>query len=220
MDMKAIIYTRTSSTTDRQNNERQVSDLTKYADSNDIEVIRVFNEKISGAKCNSEREVFTECLNYAEENGIRLILCSELSRWGRSIWDVLEGIKYCIDRQINVYFQKESLNVLKEDGTVDGIMAIYISCLSFCAEKERENIMFRLNSGRALAIEKGVKLGRKVGSVKTKEQKREEYSDIIKCLRKGYSAAATYAICKEKGVKCSISTIKRVKKEFAKEISQ
>ena len=218
--MKAVIYTRTSSTTDRQNNERQVADLTKYATSNDIEVVKVFNEKISGAKRNSEREVFTECLNYAEANGICQILCSELSRWGRSIWDVLEGIKYCIDRKINVYFQKENLNVLKEDGTVDGIMAIYISCLSFCAEKERENIKFRLNSGRALAIEKGVKMGRKVGSVKTKEQKKDEYSDIIKCLRKGYSVASTYAICKEKGVKCSISTIKRVKKEFSKEISQ
>ena len=63
-------------------------------------------------------------------------------------------------------------------------------------------------------------MGRKVGSVKTKEQKKDEYSDIIKCLRKGYSVASTYAICKEKGVKCSISTIKKVKKEFAKEISQ
>ena len=218
--MKAIIYTRTSSTTDRQNNERQVADLTKYAASNSIEVVKVFNEKISGAKKNSEREVFTECLNYAEENGITLILCSELSRWGRSIWDVLEGIKYCIDRKINVYFQKENLNVLKEDGTVDGIMAIYISCLSFCAEKERENIKFRLNSGRALAIAKGVKMGRRPGSVKSKNQKKEEYGEIIKCLRKGYSAATTYAICKEKGVKCSISTIKRVKKEFADEISK
>ena len=218
--MKGLIYTRTSSTTDRQNNERQVADLTKYATQNDIEVVKVFNEKISGAKRNSEREVFTECLNYAEANGITLILCSELSRWGRSIWDVLEGIKYCIDRKINVYFQKENLNVLKEDGTVDGIMAIYISCLSFCAEKERENIKFRLNSGRALAIEKGVKMGRKVGSTKSKEQKKDEYADIIKCLRKRYSVASTYAICKEKGVKCSISTIKRVKKEFAREISQ
>ena len=45
-------------------------------------------------------------------------------------------------------------------------------------------------------------MGRKVGSVKTKEQKKDEYSDIIKCLRKGYSVASTYAISKEKGVKC------------------
>ena len=93
-------------------------------------------------------------------------------------------------------------------------MAIYISCLSFCAQMERENIKFRLNSGRKLAIERGVRMGRKVGSVKTHEQKAEQYRDVIKCLRKGYSVASTYAICKEKGLKCSISTIKRIKKEF------
>ena len=154
------------------------------------------------------------CMEFAEINNIDIILCSELSRFGRAIWEVLEAVKYCVDRRINVFFQKENLRILDENGKVDGIMAIYISCLSFCAEKERENIKFRLNSGRRLAIERGVKMGRKVGSIKTPEQKANEYRDVIKCLRKGYSVASTYAICKEKGVKCSISTIKRVKKEF------
>lgn len=41
--MKAVIYTRTSSLTDRQNNDRQVSDLTNYADVNGIDVVKVFN---------------------------------------------------------------------------------------------------------------------------------------------------------------------------------
>lgn len=212
--MKAVIYTRTSSLTDRQNNDRQVSDLTNYADVNGINVVKVFNEKISGATKNANRIILTECLEYAETNHIDIILCSELSRFGRAIWEVLETVKHCVDRKINVFFQKENLHILKDDGEVDGIMAIYISCLSFCAEKERENIKFRLNSGRKLAIERGVKMGRKVGSVKTHEQKADEYRDIIKCLRKGYSVASTFAICKEKGVKCSISTIKRIKKEF------
>lgn len=212
--MKAVIYTRTSSLTDRQNNDRQVSDLTNYADVSGIDVVKVFNEKISGATKNANRIILTECLEYAETNHIDIILCSELSRFGRAIWEVLETIKHCVDRKINVFFQKENLHILKDDGEVDGIMAIYISCLSFCAEEERENIKFRLNSGRKLAIERGVKMGRKVGSIKTPEQKANEYRDVIKCLRKGYSVASTYAICKEKGVKCSISTIKRVKKEF------
>lgn len=212
--MKAVIYTRTSSLTDRQNNDRQVSDLTNYADMNGIDVVKVFNEKISGATKNANRIILTECLEYAEANHIDIILCSELSRFGRAIWEVLETVKHCVDRKINVFFQKENLHILKDDGEVDGIMAIYISCLSFCAEKERENIKFRLNSGRKLAIERGVKMGRKVGSIKTPEQKANEYRDVIKCLRKGYSVASTYAICSQKGIKCSVSTIKRLKKEF------
>ena len=193
--MKAVIYTRTSSVTDRQNNDRQIVDLQAYAATYSIEVVEVFNEKISGAKKNSEREVLTACLEYAESNSIDLILCSELSRFGRAIWEVLESVKYCVDRHINVFFQKENLHILNDKGEVDSIMAIYISCLGFCAEKERENIKFRLNSGRKLAIEKGVKMGRKVGSVKPIEKKKEEYKDIIKCLKKGYSVANTLAIC-------------------------
>lgn len=212
--MKAVIYTRTSSITDRQTNDRQIADLTKYAEANNIEVIKTFNEKISGAKRNEERAVLMACLEYAETNHIDIILCSELSRVGRAIWEVLETVKYCIDRQINIFFQKENLRILDKDGKVDGIMAIYVSCLGFCAERERENIAYRLNSGRRLAIERGVKMGRKQGSVKTHEQKANEYRDVIKCLKKGLSINETFAICKEKGVKCSISTIKRVKREF------
>lgn len=212
--MKAVIYTRTSSTNDRQNNNRQVSDLTNYADANNIDVVKVFNEKISGAAKNADRAVLSDCLEYAETNNIDIILCSELSRFGRAIWEVLETVKYCVDRKIDVYFQKENLHILKSDGSVDGVMAIYISCLSFCAQMERENIKFRLNSGRKLAIERGVRMGRKVGSVKTHEQKAEQYRDVIKCLRKGYSVASTFAVCRQKGVKCSVSTIKRLKKEF------
>lgn len=212
--MKSIIYCRVSSLGERQNCERQIADLTNYASANSIEVVKVFSEKISGAKKNNERAVLMECFNFAEANKIDVILCSELSRLNRSIWETLEAVKYCVDRHIDIFFQKENLHIFDETGEVNPIMAVYISCLGLCAEKERENIKFRLNSGRKLAIEKGVKMGRKEGSIKTKEQKENEYKDIIKLLKKGYSIASTYAIAKEKGVKCSISTIKRIKKEF------
>ncbi len=212
--MRAVIYTRTSSLTDRQTNDRQIADLMKYAEANGIEIVETFNEKISGARKNEERAVLMACLQFAEANRIDIILCSELSRFGRAIWEVLAAVKHCVDRKINVFFQKENLRILNESGEVDAVMAIYISCLGFCAEKERENIAYRLNSGRRLAIERGVKMGRKVGSKKSHEQKAEQYKDVIKCLRKGYSVASTYTLCKDKGVKCSISTIKRLKQEF------
>lgn len=212
--MKGLIFSRVSSLGDRQSNERQIEDLSNYASRNNIEVVKVFSEKISGATKNTERKVLNECIEFAKANDIRLILCSEGSRVGRSTWEVLETIKRCIDLGIDIYLQKENIHTLREDGSTDPMMCVYISCLSMANEFERENIKFRLNSGRKQAIEKGVKMGRKEGSVKTKEQKENEYRDIIKLLRKGYSVASTYAIAKEKGIKCSISTIKRVKKEF------
>lgn len=212
--MKGLIFARVSSLGDRQSTERQIEDLTSYASRNNIEVVKVFSEKISGATKNTDRKVLNECIEFAEANDIRLILCSEGSRVGRSTWEVLETIKRCIDLGIDIYLQKENIHTLREDGSTDPMMCVYISCLSMANEFERENIKFRLNSGRKLAIEKGVKMGRKEGSVKTKEQKENEYKEIIKLLKKGYSVASTYAIAQQKGIKCSISTIKRVKKEF------
>ena len=63
---------------------------------------------------------------------------------------------------------------------------IMIATLSSCAQLERDNISFRLQSGRKRYIERG-KLGRKVGSVKTEEQMKAEYREVISLLRKGYS---------------------------------
>ena len=141
-------------------------------------------------------------------HNIDVILFSELSRAGRQIWEVLETVKYCVDNKIDMYFQKEGLKLF--DGEkVNGVMAIYISGLSFCAEKERENIQFRLAQGRQLAIEKGVKMGRKEGSSKTLEQLASEYVAVIKSLKRGETIRNTAKIC---GV--SVSTVQRVKKAF------
>ena len=62
-----------------------------------------------------------------------------------------------------------------------------IATLSTCAQLERDNISFRLQSGRKRYMEKGGKLGRKVGSVKTEEQMKAEYREVISLLRKGFS---------------------------------
>ena len=50
-----IIYARVSSIGDRQSTERQVKDLSEYAKYKDIEVRKVFEEHISGARKNEER---------------------------------------------------------------------------------------------------------------------------------------------------------------------
>lgn len=211
MNTKAIIYARVSSSgsqEQRQNTERQVKSLLEYAASNGLSVERVFEEHISGARKNSERAGLQECLAYAKDNQIGVILFSELSRAGRQIWEVLETVKYCVDHKIDMFFQKEGLRLFDGD-KVNGVMAIYISCLSFCAEKERETIAFRLTQGRKLAIEKGVKMGRPGGSVKSLSKLATEYASVIKLLKRGQSIRNTAKIC---GV--STSTVQRIKKAF------
>ena len=207
--MKAIIYARVSSTGERQSTSRQVADLTNYASLNGLKVVEVYEEHISGAKRNEERAVLTECIDYAVTNGVEVVLFSELSRCGRAVWEVLDTIRTLKDNGINAYFQKEGLSLFSADGKENPYLAVMVSVLGVCAQMERENITYRLNSGRAKYIADGGKLGRKVGSVKTKERKQEEYSKVIRSLRAGKSIRDTAAICS-----VSISTVQRVKKEF------
>ena len=119
-------------------------------------------------------------------------------------------ISHCqqlIDSVINLYIQKEQLILLDDEGHPSLFAPIMIATLSTCAQLERDNISFRLQSGRKRYIEKGGKLGRKVGSVKTAEQMKAEYREVISLLRKGYSIRDV-AKLSGKGV----STVQRVKR--------
>ena len=206
---KAVIYARVSSTGERQSTSRQVADLTDYANRNGLEVVGVYEEHISGAKRNEERAVLAECINYAVTNGVKVVLFSELSRCGRAVWEVLDTIRTLKDNGINAYFQKEGLSLFSADGKENPYLAVMVSVLGVCSQIERESLSFRLNSGKALFVANGGRLGRKVGSVKSKERKQEEYGKVIRSLRSGKSIRDTAAIC---GV--SVSTVQRVKKEF------
>lgn len=210
--MNAIVYARVSSTTDRQNTQRQVADLTHYAEYKGLDVVKVFEEKISGAKKNSDRAVFIEALKYCKNNNIDFILVSELSRLGRNVYEVLETVKMLIDEKINLYLQKEQITLLDENGKPSIFAPIMIATLGTCAQLERENIKFRLNSGRELAKTKGVKFGRSVGSVEDMKDKKEKYPISLGLLKKGYKNSEIVAIANSRGEKISLATLKRLKK--------
>ena len=206
----AVIYARVSSVGDRQNTDRQISDLLDYVEYQKLELCKIYEEHVSGAKKNVERPVLQQAIEFCKSNRVSILLVSELSRLGRNAFEVLATVKDLIDSGINLYMQKEQLTLLDAEGKPTMFAPIMIATLSTCAQLERENIKFRLNSGRKLYIERGGKLGRKVGSVKTIEQKKEEHKDIISYLKRGYSVRNTAKLT-NKGV----STVQRVKAEFS-----
>ena len=211
----AVIYARVSSIGDRQSTERQVIDLTDYADRNGITICNTFEEHISGAKRNEERAVLSECIEYAISNSIDVVLFSELSRCGRAVWEVLDTIRTLKDNGINAYFQKEGLSLFQEDGRESITLAITIAVLSSASQIERENLIFRLQSGRKVYIDKNIAatgksgLGRKVGYRKPAAKKMEEYKDVLKLLRAGYPIRKVAKL-----TDTSESTVKRLKREF------
>ena len=206
---KAVIYARVSSTNDRQDTGRQIKDLENYARSQDIEIVKTYEEHISGAKKIEERQILTECLEYCTRNSVDFLLLSELSRLGRSTLQVLRSLEMLHEAKVSVYIQNLGLYTLQADGKVNPIASIMVTVLAEMANIERSNIQYRLNSGRANYVANGGKLGRKRGSTKSEEKLREEYKETIALLKKGYSIRN---IAKLQGI--GISTVQRIKKQF------
>lgn len=209
MNETAVIYARVSSVNDRQDTSRQIRDLEILAKEKSLKVVKSYEEHISGAKRTQERPVLKECLQYCFSNHVNTLLLSELSRLGRNVDDVLSNVKLCKENHLNVHFQKEQLSIFNSEGKEHPFLTIFIAVLGTCAEMERENIKFRLNSGKAQFLAKGGKVGRKVGYKKPDEQFQEQYATVIKQLRKGYPIRM---IAKNCG--CGISTVQRIKKKF------
>ncbi|WP_301637734.1 recombinase family protein [Xylanibacter brevis] len=105
--------------------------------------------------------------------------------------------------------REETFMHLEKEDKPSLLASVMIAILSTCAQLERDNITFRLNSERKQYVEKGGKLGRPTGSTKSQDKKREEYREVINLLNKGY-AIRDVAKLTGKG----IGTVQRVKKEF------
>ena len=206
----AVIYARVSSTNDRQNTQRQIEDLTRFANSNDYNIIGTYEEHISGATKNENRTVLMECLDFCVSQNANFLLLSELSRLGRSTLQVLKSLEMLHEAGVSVYIQNLGIYTLNATGEANPVASIMVTVIAEMANIERSNIVYRLNSGRDSYIANGGKLGRRKGSCKTTERKKEEYKEVISFLKRGYSVRNTAKLSS-----VSVSTVQRVKREFS-----
>ena len=181
----AVIYARVSSIGNRQNTDRQVADLTAYAVKNGYSVVNIFTEHVSGAKETKDRQTLSDCLTFIEDqaNGVSILLVSELSRLGRNVDDVTKNVIAFKEKHINVYFQTEGFQLFDDNGEVNPFTNIFVAVLGTCAQIERDNIKFRLNSGLAQYRANGGRVGRKEGYQKPKEDYLAQYPELIQKLK-------------------------------------
>ena len=207
MSKKAVIYARVSSEGDRQNTDRQVVDLQAYAAATGLDVVRVFTEKASGAR--DDRPVLAECLDWCSDGNADILLLSEISRLGRTVKIIIDAVDRLTKAGVCIHFQDMNVDTLLPSGEENTYATMLVTMLGLGAQMERSLIMGRLNSGRKHAMENGVVMGRKPGSVKTREQKEKEYAQVIKLLKKGISIRNTAKLCE-----VSAKTVQMLKKEF------
>ena len=152
MRKNAVIYSRVSSLNDRQNAERQIADLTQFADRNDFTILEIFSEKISGAKKNEERVILTNCLEYCVVNRVDTLLLSELSRLGRNTLEVLKSLDYLHNNKVNVYIQNLSINTLLDNKEINPVASILVTVMAEMAKIERTILYIDLIRGEIIIL--------------------------------------------------------------------
>jgi DNA invertase Pin-like site-specific DNA recombinase len=182
---KVVIFARVS--TNVQDYERQVNELTGVAQKNNWMVSATFSEKISGAKKNAERKELTNMIEYVRTNNINMVLVTELSRLGRDTLQVLEVIEQFNNMGISLFIQNYHIETLNENGTINAMSQFLITILAEVARMERKTIRERVESGYKNYRANGGKVGRKEGYRKSDIDMKEQYAEEIRLLRKGIS---------------------------------
>ena len=182
---KIVIFARVS--TNVQDYDRQVNDLTAVAERNSWSVCATFCEKVSGAKKNAERKELSRMVEYVQAHNINKVAVTELSRLGRDTLQVLEVIEQFNKLGISLFIQNYGIETLTENGEVNPMSQFLITILAEVARMERKTIRERVESGYKNYRANGGKVGRKEGYRKSNEDMREQYAEEIRLLRKGIS---------------------------------
>lgn len=206
--MKVVLFARVS--TNIQDYDRQINELTALAERNGWEIAASFAEKVSGAKRNSERIELLKMVEYAEANHINKVLVTELSRLGRDTLQVLEVIEMLNSKGISLYIQNYNIETLTDDGKVNPMSQFLITILAEVARMERKTIKERMDSGYQNFRANGGIVGRKQGYRKSDEAMKEEYAEEIRLLKKGYSLRNVYKL-----TGTSVNTLRKLNAFFA-----
>ena len=203
--MKVVIYSRVS--TQIQDYKRQTLELKEYSQKMGWEVLKTFEEKISGGKDNEDRPKLMEMINFIKENQIDKVMCWELSRIGRNTIEVLKTIKLLNDNCISLFIKNYNIETLNDKCEVNPLSQFMIQILTSVSEMEKTTIRQRVKSGYDNFRKNGGKVGRKEGFKKDEETILNENKDVVKLLKGEYSVRKIMKLTDK-----SSGTIMKVKK--------
>lgn len=204
---KVVILARVS--TDKQEYQRQVNELTDYCRRVGWNVEAVFSNKVSGARRMEERSEIMDLIAYVKTNEIDKVVCLEISRLGRNTLEALKVIQCLNENGVSLYVKNYNLETLT-DGKVNPVASLICTILLEIASMERLTIKERMASGRDQYIAKcrkeGVKMGRPETYRKSMDTYKQQYSREIALLKKGISLRNVSTI-----TGTSVNTLRKLK---------
>ena len=177
--------------TNRQDYDRQVVELTDFCNRMNWTVTKVFANKVSGAKTVEERAEIQEMVMYIKTNDVKRVVVLEISRLGRNTLEALKVIKTLNENGVSLYIKNYGLETLNPDDKPNPVASLITTILLEIAQMERLTIKERMASGRdqyiARCRETGKKMGRPSTYRKSDEAYKEQYAKEISLLRKRIS---------------------------------
>lgn len=175
-------YIRVSS--DRQTVENQRFEIKNFCKKQNLAINGWIEETISGTKNYNKRQL-GKLLKKCKKDD--LIICTEISRLGRSLFMIMEILNICMSKGCKVWTIKDGFRL--GDDIQSKVLAF---AFGLSAEIERNLISQRTKEALACKKAEGVQLGRKKGSknLKTKLCNKENYIKkqlAIGCKKKDLS---------------------------------
>ena len=152
---RKMIYGYIRVSTDRQTVENQRYEIKRFCKENNLQVDKWISETISGAKSVDKRRL-GKLLKGVHKDDI--IICSEISRLGRSLFMIMSVLNHCMEIGAKVWTIKDNYRL--GDDITSKVLAF---AFGLSAEIERKLISQRTKEALARKKSEGVQLGRPKG---------------------------------------------------------
>ena len=165
MTAKVALYCRVSTSTKDQTTENQLRELQSYCDRMGYEVVKVYEDEVSGAKTREKRPAYNQRCKDAFLKKFDTIIGWDVSRFGRSMKEFVSFLSDMDEKGIGVVAVKNGLETFSSSGRM------MMKLIGVLEEWNLEILIERTRAGLARTVANGTKLGRK--SVLTPSIKRK-----------------------------------------------
>jgi DNA invertase Pin-like site-specific DNA recombinase len=177
-----MVYGYIRVSTDKQTVENQRFEIKNFCKKEKIRIHEWVEETISGTIEITERELGVLLDRLIKDD---ILICSEISRLGRSLFMIMDVLNRCMKKEIHVWTIKDNYRL----GT-DISSKVLAFAFGLSAEIERNLISQRTKEALARAISEGKHIGRPKGSKNKTLKLTGKEKTIRKSLKNGLSKAA------------------------------